>query len=102
MDVLDGGEIEMLAPDEALDEIGEAGARHRIAGDGTRLDHRRAFPVLPEALVIGLGGDQRQGGGGRAGIGAQAQVDAEDIAVGGTLVEDLGQVAGQRDEEFLR
>ena len=53
----------------------------RIAGAGARLDHRRALPVLAHAFVIGLrrvGGDRDLR---RAGIGPQAQIDAEDIAV---------------------
>ncbi len=64
---------------------------------GGRADHRRPFPVLAQAFVIGFrcqhGKRQRR----RAGIGAQPQIDAEHVAVGGALVEDLRQGAGHAD-----
>jgi glutamine synthetase adenylyltransferase len=81
MDVLDGGEIQMLAPDEGL-EIGEERiARRQVAGDGAPLDHRRALPILAHALVIGLRrhGRQSERGGGR--IGTQTQIHPQDVAV---------------------
>ncbi len=91
MDVLDGGVIEILAPDERLKRLQEARAGFGIARAGARLDHRGAFPVLAHAFVIGLrriGGDRDLRG---ARIGAQAQIGAEDIAIGGDFGDQLHQ-----------
>ena len=101
MDVLDGGEIQRLAPDERAEEPEEGGTGLGIAGHQPRLDHGGAFPVLPEALVIGLGRHQRHGGRGRAGVGPQPEIGAEDVAVGGALVENPHQILGQGDDAFL-
>ena len=49
----DRGEVEIFAPDEGRQLVEDRLARRDIAGAGARLDHRRAFPVLPDALVIG-------------------------------------------------
>ena len=53
----------------------------RVAGTGARLDQRRALPVLAAAFVIierRVGRDRDLG---RRRIGAQPQIDAEDVAV---------------------
>jgi len=52
LNVGDGREIEVLAPDvggQPLEQLGTGGA---IAGDGAGLDERGALPVLTEALVV--------------------------------------------------
>ena len=55
VDVGDRGVVEILAPDER-GEIAQKGfAQRNVAGDRTRLDHRGALPVLPEAFVVGGG-----------------------------------------------
>ena len=87
-DVLDGGKVEMAAPDEGLQPVQEARSGLDIAGDGLRLDHGGAFPVLAGGRVIGLGSADREGGRGRAGVRAQPQVGAEHIAVCRPLVHD--------------
>ena len=94
MDVGDRRVVEIFAPD-----VGREFARGTprppamSPATGARLDQRRALPVLAEALVVverrlGRDGDVR-----RAGIGPQAQVDAEDVAVGGALLEDMRPAA---------
>ena len=53
MDVLDRGEIEMLAPQEGRELGEERGAGVAVAGHRPRLDQGGALPVLAGALVIG-------------------------------------------------
>ena len=77
----------------------KARAGGEVAGDRPRLDQRRALPVLPGAFVIGERGDDRQRGRRRAGIGAQPEVGAEDIAVGGALLDQPHQLLRQPPEE---
>src|SRR5262245_17378266 len=60
VDVLDGREVEVLAPDERLQVLEELSSRVPIAGTLTRLDPGGALPILSHALVVefrGLGGD---------------------------------------------
>ena len=101
-DVLDGGKVEMAAPDEGLQPVQEARSGLDIAGHGLRLDHGGAFPVLAGGRVIGLGSADREGGRGRAGVRAQPQVGAEHIAVCRPLVHDRDQVAGEPGEDLLQ
>ena len=73
-----------------------------IAGAGARLDHGGALPVLAHGFVIiqrRIGGDGDLGG---AGIGPQAQIDAEDIAIGGDLGQQLDQPAHDIDRRAAR
>ena len=100
MDVGDGGVVEILSPDvrRQLSEKHLAGVT--VAGDRPRLDQRRALPVLAEALVVLQRRLGRDGDAGRAGIGAEPEVDAEDVAVGGALVENGDQPLGQLDEDL--
>ena len=75
--------------------------RRDIAGDGARLDHGGALPVLADELVVverRVGGD---GEGGGAGVGAQAQVGAEHVAVLGALLQEAHEVARQPHQERL-
>ena len=95
VDVGDGGEIEMPAPDEGADRREEVVAERDVAGDRARLDHRRAFPVLPHALVIGERRGQRDRGRRRGRVGAQPQIGAEDIAIRVACFHDRNQVARQ-------
>ena len=55
MNVGDRRVVEIFAPDERRELGEEALAEREVAGDGPRLDHRRALPVLAERLVIGEG-----------------------------------------------
>ena len=93
MDVVDGREVEMLAPDVGR-QVGQEGlADGEVAGDGVRLDHGRALPVLADALVVELGGLHRHGERRRARVGPQPEVGAEDVAVGRGLRHQLHQHA---------
>ena len=74
--------VEIAPPDERLDRLEKMRAGFRIAGAGARLDQRGALPILAHAFVVGLGRIGRDRDLRRAGIGPQAQIDAEDIAVG--------------------
>ncbi len=102
VNVLDGGEVEMAPPDERPQMLQEVGARIRIAGDRARLDHRRALPILPHALVIGFGRQHRHGERRRAGIRPQPEVGAEDIAVFAVVLQQAYQIAGQPHEAVLQ
>src|SRR5262249_14422958 len=81
MNVLDGGKVQMLAPDERTHPMEKLLARRDVAGHRAGLDHRRTLPVLAHAFVVGLGRYHRHGKRGRGRIRAQPQVGAEDIAV---------------------
>ena len=98
MDVVDGGEVEVLAPDIRCQLGEEGGADGAIARHGVRLDHGGALPVLADALVIELGRLHRHGKRGRTGVGAQAQVGAEDVAVDRALRHELDQHPGGAHE----
>ncbi|MNT57193.1 hypothetical protein D3C72_1945460 [compost metagenome] len=71
----------MLAPDIGRERAQEGLAHLPVAGAGPGLDPGGALPVLAAALVIGQSRVERNGDGGRAGVRAQAQVGAEDIAM---------------------
>ena len=102
VDVGDGREIEMPAPHEGPQGREELLARLPVACHRARLDHRGAFPVLADALVIGLGRErgERHGRGRR--IGAQAQVGAEHVAVLVARFHDPDEVAHELDEDRLQ
>ena len=82
VNVGEGGEVEVAAPDKGADGLEEAGAEGKVASHRARLQHGRAFPILSHALIVGDG--PRQGDAGRCGrrVGAQPQVGAEHVAVG--------------------
>ena len=99
LDIGDRRVIEIFAPDER-GEIGEK----RLAGEdvaraSARLDERGALPVLSGALVIAQRRERRDRDLGRCRIRAQAQVDTKHVTVGGALLEQLHQAAGQADVE---
>ena len=101
VDVGDGGEVEVLAPDKGLQLVQEGPGARQVAGAGPSLDERRPFPVLANALVVVEG--RRRGDGGWRGprVRAQPQVDPEDVAVGRALLHQLGQPVRQADGEGL-
>ena len=88
MHVGDRRVVEVPAPDEGRESGQECLAGLAISGAHARLDHRRPLPVLPDALIVGGGGGHGDGDGGRPRIGPQPKVDAEDVAVLGSLRQE--------------
>ena len=82
MRVLDGGKVQMPAPDEGGQGLQEPLPRRDIARAGARLDEGRALPRPALRLVILLGRRHRDADRRDRGIGAQPQVGAKDIALG--------------------
>ncbi len=101
MDVLDCPEIQVLAPDEGAQGLQERRAHIGVAGARARLDHGRAFPVLPLALVVHLGRAEGDGHGHGRGIGAQAQVHARNEAVARTILENAHQILRNANTEVF-
>ena len=95
MDVGNGGEVQAAPPDEGLQRGQEPLPRQRVPGADPGLDHGGPFPVLSDALVIFQGRGHGHGRRRRGRVGSQAQVDAEDIAVLGPLLQQIGQGPGQ-------
>ena len=96
--VLDRREVEVAAPDEGAEALEEGLAGVDGAGAGAGLDVGGALPGAAEALVVVLG---RVGGDAdrrHRGVGAEAEVDAEDVALGGDLGEELHELLGDADE----
>ncbi len=99
MDVGDGREVEIFPPDEGSELTQELLARLDIAGNDPRLDQGGPFPVLAEALVIGESRFDRERDLGRTRVGPEPEIGAEHIAVGGVLLEETHEIAGQPHEE---
>ena len=99
LDVGNGREIEIFAPDIGNEPVEELFAQRQIAGDGARLDHRGALPVLAHAFVIDSRRLDRYGDLGRARIRPQPQIDAKDIAVLGHVLQQHDQALGEAHEE---
>src|SRR3546814_8436683 len=76
-------------------------AERAVAGHRARLDHGGALPVLAQAFVVGEGGVQADRQRHGAGIGPEAQVGAEDVAVGGAVVQAAHEVAGEAHQTLL-
>ena len=100
MHVGDGGEVEILAPDERRELFQKRFAGENVAGRGARLDESGALPILAHALVIGEGRLERYGDRRRAGVGTQAQIDAEHIAVRRDVGENAHHALRHFDEEI--
>ena len=98
MGVLDRGKVQMLAPDKGRERLEKPVARRDVARAGARLDIGRAFPCAALGLVIGLGRGHRQADGGHGGIGAQAQVGAEDVSFARQVRQHRAGAAGHADE----
>ena len=92
MDIGDRCEIKVFAPDKRRHSLKKSGPSLSVAGDRPRLDHRRAFPVLAQTLVVSLGGEDRKRRRRRPGIGTQAQISAEDVAVSGAAFQDTHEI----------
>ena len=84
VDVGDGGEVEVPAPDKGRKLAQEGFRRRDVSGAGSGLDEGGAFPVLADTLVVIQRRGDRHGGLGRSGVGPKPQVHTEDVAVGGS------------------
>ncbi|ODR98443.1 hypothetical protein AUC68_08395 [Methyloceanibacter methanicus] len=102
MDVGHRGEVQISPPDEGRQVLEKGLAEGAVARRDTRLDQRRPFPVLAEALVVDQGGFGRERDLRRAGIGPEPQIRPVDIAVLGLLLQEAHQVACQPHEEGRR
>ncbi len=87
-------------PDVGRQRFQQALARGNIAGDGTCLDEGGALPVLAATLVVAFGGGKRDSDGRTAGIGAEAEVGSEDIALRRPLLKHLHEIFRQAHEEL--
>jgi hypothetical protein len=102
VNVGDGCEVEILAPDEGLEIGQEPLADAKIPGDCARLDHGGALPVLPDAFVIDEGARKRDGRRGRGWVGAQPVIDPVDIPIHRALLKELGDALGKARVELGR
>ena len=102
VDVGDGGEVEILAPDEGRQFAQQLLAGGDVAGAGARLDHGGALPVAADALVVVERRRGRDRDLGRGRIGPQPQIGAEHVAVGGALLQQLHQAARDAHVERRR
>src|SRR5262249_43407849 len=102
LDVGDGREIQILAPDVRRKAVEEHLSPIEIARNGTRFDQRGALPVLAEALIVIEGGFRRDGKRCGARIGPQTQVGAEHIAITRALAEQSHEFARLAHKEGLR
>ena len=93
MHVGDGSEIQIFAPDEGRKLAYEFGAGIEVAGAGARLDQRRTLPGLASAFVIVERRVGRYRNLGRRRIGPQTQIDPENVAIGGPLLQELDQIS---------
>ena len=103
MHVGDRGEVEILAPDERRDLASGRPRRAAISpAHGRALIIAARSQFWPTRLVVGERGVGRDRDLGRGGIGPQPQVDAEHVAVGGALLQELHQAARQAQVERRR
>ena len=102
LDVGDRRVVEIFAPDERRELRKNRLAGRDVAGAGARLDHRRALPVLADALVVIERRLDRDRDLGRGRVGPQPQIDAEHIAVRRALLQELDQAAGDPHVERRR
>src|SRR5262249_8579566 len=102
MDIRNRGVIEIFAPDEWREIAEKLFAGGDVAGAGSCLDQRRALPVLAATLVIIECGGGRNRNLGRRPIRAQSQIDAEDVTIRGTRLQDFDQIAGKANEKRRR
>ena len=94
--------IKIAAPDERRELYEKSLAEPAVTGNRTRLDQSCAFPVLPDGFIIKEGGRQGDSDRGRAGIRAQSQIHAQDIAVGGALLQNFHQAPRHPHEKRRR
>ena len=87
LDLLDGVEVEKAPVDERRDLLEKRPAEVAVAGDRTRLQHRRSLPCLAQGLVVGDRAAERVDDRAVLTFGPQPQVDPEHEALPGDLAE---------------
>ena len=102
LDVLDGREVEILAPDEGPEMPHHVGADSAVADHRARLDHRGALPVLPVAFVVLLGGQRGQCKRRRTRIGPESEVGPIDGTVVAAVAEQGDEIAHEAMQRFAR
>ncbi len=102
VDISDGGVIEVFAPDERGEFGQEFIARRDVAGTGPRLDHRRTFPVLADALVIAECRRDRDRHRRRTGIRPQPEIGPEHVTVRRPLLHDTNEPLDDLHEKLHR
>ena len=102
MNIRNRREIERLAPDKRHQLAHIRGRRFRIPRNRPRLDHRRAFPVLADGLIIRKrrrdGDRQRR----RHRIRPQPQIGAKHIPIRRPLLHQRDEITRQLGHELLR
>ncbi len=101
VDLGDGREVEMAAPDEGAEFGQERVAGLDVARDRPRLDEGRALPILPDGLVVFEGIGRGEGKRGRARIGPQPVIDPVDVAVRRALGQELSEILRDLAEHGL-
>ena len=101
VDVLDRREVEVFSPDEGSQFAQKALRGNAIAGDRARLDQGGAFPILPDAFVVGERRRDRYGERRGCRIGAKPKIGAEHIPITGAFLQNAHQIARQADKEGL-
>src|SRR5262249_59891999 len=101
LDVGDGREIQILAPDVRRKAVEEHLSPIEIARNGTRFDQRVALPVLAEALIVIESRFRRDGKRRGAWIGPQTQVGEEHITITSALAEKADEFVQLADRRGL-
>src|SRR5437016_7162257 len=101
MDILDRRKIQVFSPDERLQLTQKAPAGAPIAGNRAGLYQRCTLPILSDALIIGEGCGDQEGGRSRRRIRAEPEIGAKDVAVGGPLVENAAEISRHPNKKSL-
>ena len=100
-DRFDGAEIERALVDQRFDELEEGGAGLALSGGDARLDQHLLLPVAGALAVVKAGAFLGDGDLSQGSVGAEAQVDAIALALGGVAGEQGGVLVGHLLVEFL-
>src|SRR5207253_2670675 len=96
--LLDGGEVEVLAPDERDQPAQAVFADRPVSGDGERLEQGESFPSRALRLVIDLERAQRVHDRSAAPLRTEVEIDAEDEWVGADRARHfLGEAGIERE-----
>ncbi|GFO81887.1 MAG: hypothetical protein A49_15140 [Methyloceanibacter sp.] len=102
VDIGHGGEVQIFPPNERQELLEKSLAKSGVAGRDPRLDKRRAFPILPVALVVDQPGLRRERDLRRAGVRPQPQIRSIDVAVLGLLLQQPDQIPRDLHEKGRR